>query len=147
MSLIAMNSLPRPVCRRKVLLAALVFLAFSLPLGARSQADETEARGGSKILLVVDYGDGVQKHILLPWREKMTVFAALEDASEHPRGIKFKHRGKAETVFITAIDDCENEGSGRNWTYRVNDKGATQSCGIASLADGDSVLWKFSASR
>lgn len=139
--------LGRALARRAVLLAFLA-LCGSLLLAPTLQAGDGEnAEGGAKVSLVIDYGDGVQKRITLPWKKSMTVFNALEAAAKHPRGIDFKSRGKGETLFVTAIDDCENEGSGRNWTYRINDKSATESCGIAELSAGDVVLWKFASYR
>jgi uncharacterized 2Fe-2S/4Fe-4S cluster protein (DUF4445 family) len=101
----------------------------------------------SKVVLVVDYGDGVQKRIAIEAKERMTVLDALTAAAEHPRGIKFKHRGSGETAFVTAIDDCENEGSGRNWTYRVGDKRATKSCGVQEISGGETITWSYLSSR
>jgi hypothetical protein len=136
------------VSRRKVLavLVSALFLALPISGGAHAAEDE-KAEETRTVSLVIDYGDGVQKHVSLPWKEGMTVLDALEAAAKHPRGIKFKSRGKGETAFVSAIDDLENEGSGRNWTYRVNDKPATKSCGVAELAAGDVALWRFRASR
>jgi hypothetical protein len=97
------------------------------------------------IRLTIDYGDGVEKSFVkLEWKEKMTVFDALQAAKKHERGIKLKHTGSGETVFIVAIDDLENEGQGgRNWRYSVNDQGARVSAGVAELKAGDTVVWRF----
>ena len=96
------------------------------------------------VRLTIDYGDGVQKVFSgLPWKEEATVFAALEAAAKHPRGIKFEHRGRGATTLITSIDDLKNEGRGRNWLYEVNDKLGETSCAIAELKPGDAVLWRF----
>jgi Domain of unknown function (DUF4430) len=97
------------------------------------------------VRLTIDYGDGVQKtFVALEWTEKMTVFDALEAAQKHPRGIKVKHTGAAETIFITAIDDLTNEGrGGRNWRYTVSDQPARTSAGVAELKAGAAIVWRF----
>jgi hypothetical protein len=97
------------------------------------------------VRLTIDYGDGVQKTFTaLEWTEKMTVLGALQAAEKHPRGIKIKHTGAGETVFITAIDDVANEGrGGRNWRYTVSDQPARTSAGVAELKAGDTILWRF----
>jgi len=97
------------------------------------------------VRLTIDYGDGVQKTFsALEWKDKMTVFDALEAAEKHVRGIKVKHTGAGETVFITAIDDAVNEGrGGRNWRYTVNDERASTSAGVAEVKAGDTILWRF----
>lgn len=97
------------------------------------------------VRLTIDYGDGVQKSFAaLEWTEKMTVFDALQAAEKHPRGIKVKHTGAGETVFITAIDDLANEGrGGRNWRYTVSDQPAKTSAGVAVLKAGDAIMWRF----
>ncbi|MFO0902437.1 MAG: DUF4430 domain-containing protein [Pirellulales bacterium] len=107
-----------------------------------ARADEGAAK--STIELTIDYGDGVQKRFpRLPHRTGMTVLDALQDAQKLPRGIRFEHRGSGETAFVSKIDDLANEGRGKNWTYRVNDKRADRSCGVYPLVAQDRVLWKF----
>ncbi len=121
-------------------LAALLLFAAAGPLVAEEP--------GNVVSLVVDYGDGVQKHFTqLEWREKMTVEDALNQAAAHPRGIRIETRGRADTAFLTAIDDVKNEGSGRNWLYKVNGEKADRSIGIMPLSAGDAVLWEFRAFR
>ena len=97
------------------------------------------------VRLTIDYGDGVQKTFpRIEWKEKLTVFAALQAAAKHPRGIKLEHSGSGESTFIKAIDDCENEGQGgRNWRYSVNGEGGRISAGIAEVKAGDEILWRF----
>jgi len=100
------------------------------------------------VRMVVDYGDGVEKHFTaLKWKDGMTVMDALVAAKEHARGIQFTFRGKESTAFLTDIDGLENEGSGKNWIFRVNDKLATKSFAVTSLKAGDTVLWKFGEYR
>ena len=102
-------------------------------------ADETEI-----VRLVIDYNDGVEKHFnAIAWESGMTVMDAMLAAKKHPRGISFEYKGKGATALLTKIDDAENEGRGRNWLYRVNDKPADRSMGIFELKAGDTVLWKF----
>lgn len=118
------------------------FLVFGLSLIAALAAAETPKENTVK--LTIDYGDGVQKvFVALPWKEKLTVFGALEAAAKHPRGIKVAHQGAGETLFVTAIDDRKNEGRGRNWLYEVNGKLGNKSAGVYELSAGDSVLWRF----
>jgi hypothetical protein len=100
------------------------------------------------VRLIVDYGDGVQKHFTaLPWRAEKTVLDAMKAAQEHPRGVKLQYRGSGATAFLTQIDDVKNEGSGRNWVYRVNDQLADRSFAVFQLKAGDTVLWKFEKGR
>jgi hypothetical protein len=110
--------------------------------GAAAAQAEPQAQ---TVKLTIDYGDGVQKTFLnLEWKEKLTVFGALQAAEKHPRGIKVEHSGSGETTFIKAIDDAANEGQGgRNWRYSVNDEGGRTSAGIAELKPGDRILWRF----
>ena len=116
---------------------------FTARASAAQPAQEKEAAKDT-VKLVFDYGDGVQKQFAtLPWTKEMTVLGALEAAAKHPRGIKFSHQGKDETVLVTAIDDQKNEGRGRNWLYEVNGKLGDRSCAVMPLKSGDSVLWRF----
>lgn len=125
--------------RRGVL--GLLLLLFAAPVLAADDAPPT-------VKVVIDYGDGVQKHFTaLPWREGMTVRDALHAAQKHPRGVKFQERGSGATAFLTQLDDLKNEGGGRNWIYRVNDQLADRSFAVFPLQVGDAVLWKFEKSR
>ena len=122
------------------------FLVFLATIALASPAIAEPPKEGAKetVKLVIDYGDGVQKVFAsVPWTKETTVFAALEAAAKHPRGIKFVHQGKGETVLVTAIDDLKNEGRGRNWLYEVNGKLGDRSCAVMPLKAGDSVLWRF----
>ena len=51
------------------------------------------------------------------------------------------------TALLTKIDDLKNEGRGRNWLYRVNDKLADRSFGVFELKKRDTILWKFAQYR
>lgn len=131
---------PVPISSRRLWLLAALFLSVaSLPVHVSSAEPETKS-----VRLVVDYGDGVEKHFTsLPWKAGLTVLDALHAASRHPRGLKFQHRGAGATAFVSQIDDVANEGRGRNWVYRVNGKLGDRSCALAELAAGDVVLWRF----
>jgi hypothetical protein len=125
------------------LAAALAFIGTAAGAG-----DEPPAPPAKSVQLTIDYGDGVQKvFVALPWKEKMTVFAALELAAEHPREVKFKHQGTGERILVTAIDDLKNEGRGNNWLYEVNGKLADRNAGVFELKPGDAVLWRFGKYR
>ena len=121
------------------LLIALLGLALSVP-GARGQ----EPAAKNTVRLTIDYGDGVQKVFTgLSWEEGATVFAALQAATKHPRGIKMTHQGSGPTTLVTAIDDLKNEGRGRNWLFEVNGKLGEMSCAVVEVKSGDAVLWRF----
>ena len=129
-----------------------LLLVFSLVLASTVPAQRCQAaddKPAPKTLrMVLDYGDGVEKHFTkLAWSKGMTVLDALVAASKHPRGIKIQYRGKGATAFLTKIDDLENEGFTRNWVYRVNNKLAERSFGIFTLKPGDTILWKFGEYR
>ncbi|MBC7853084.1 MAG: DUF4430 domain-containing protein [Pirellulaceae bacterium] len=130
-----------------VLVAALAFGA-ALTASTATAEPPPEQAVKETVKLVIDYGDGVQTQFAeLPWTKETTVLAALEAAAKHPRGIKFTHQGKGETVLVTAIDDQKNEGRGRNWLYEVNGKLGDRSCAVMPLKSGDSVLWRFGKYR
>lgn len=133
--------------RRQYIVGCLLAVAVSWMVHSRSRADEpTQEPGAAKdtIKFTVDYGDGVQRQFTaLPWKKETTVLTALEAAAKHPRGIRFTHQGKGETLLVTAIDDLKNEGRGRNWLYEVNGKLGDRSCAVMPLQAGDSVLWRF----
>jgi hypothetical protein len=132
---------PRP------LLLVVVTLAFSTAaFSQKAHAEPPKEPEAAKetVKLVIDYGDGVQKVFAsVPWTKETTVFTALEASSKHPRGFKFTHQGKGETVLVTAIDELKNEGRGKNWLYEVNGKLGDRSCAVMPLKAGDSVLWRF----
>ena len=121
----------------------LLISLLAAPTSARSA--EPPPQVDEPVRLIIDYGDGVQKHFTqLPWRQEMTVLDALLLAHKHPRGIRLEYRGKAATAMVTGIDDLTNQGGqGRNWIYRVNREPGSRSCGIQPLEAGDTVLWKF----
>lgn len=129
----------RSTTQRGLLIVLLILLASPILL-----ADEAALT----VRVVIDYSDGVQKHFTaIPWREGMTVRDALLAAQEHRRGVKFQERGSGATAFLTQLDDLKNEGSGRNWIYRVNGQIADRSFAVYRLEAGDTVLWKFEKSR
>jgi hypothetical protein len=104
----------------------------------------SSAHAAETVKLVIDYGDGTEKHFTrLEWKEGLTVLAATQLAEKHARGVKLKIRGSGETAFVTQIDDVANEGRERNWVFRVNGKLGDRSSGIYKLSAGDTVLWRF----
>lgn len=121
-----------------------------LLLGVASWAQAPRA-GTKSVRLVIDYSDGVQKQFVLPWKQDMTVFDAMNLAQANPHGIKFTYEGPTpDKYFLTQIDDVKNEGSGsgkRNWLYSVNAVTADKSFGIYKLKAADRVSWKFSTSH
>lgn len=129
-------SLPRP---------AVPLLAVLVLLGAA--AAFAQQNGRQTVRLIVDYGDGVEKHFTaLRWTEGTTVLDAMRRAQASPHGIRFEHTGDGASAFLTKIDDLENEGGGaeaKNWVFRVNGKLATKSFGIFQLKPNDVVKWRF----
>ncbi len=137
-----------PMRNRVFLVAAgsFCFVACLTFFSTPCSADDPDAE---YVRLVVDFGDGVEKHFTqLDWRDKMTVFDAMQSARQHPRGISFVHRGKGATLLLTQIDDVKNQGSsGKNWIYRVNSKVGDRSIAIYPVKSGDTILWKFETYR
>lgn len=108
------------------------------------QVRAADERADSTVRLVIDYGDGVEKHFTqIRWRPEQTVLDLLLQAQKHPHGITFKHRGSGGTSFVYEIDDVKNEGQGRNWVFSINGDLADRSCGICPVKAGDRILWKF----
>lgn len=130
------------------LVAATLALVGALQSAGRAAPPAPAQAAEPTVELTIDYGDGVQKRFVgLPHKAGGTVLDALEAARRHPRGITFEQRGRGETAFLTRIDDLANEGRGKNWTYRVNDKPGDRSCGVYPLEAGDRVVWKFGVYR
>lgn len=133
--------------RGNAVYVAIVGLTFAVSVLPRQMLAADES--AKTVSLVVDYGDGVQKHFTaLEWREKMTVLEAVRQAEKHARGIKCEVRGSGETAFLVKIDDIKNEGGGgRGWLFRVNGKLGDRSLGVFPIQAGDAVLWKFEKYR
>jgi hypothetical protein len=132
----------RRMTRRVLLLTALAFIGVCT---AVNDPPALAQEAAASVRLTIDYGDGAQKSFTeLRWKEKMTVFDALQAAEKHSHGIKVAFTGRGESVFITSIDDVANEGAnGRNWRYSVNDQPARSSAGVMEVKAGDSIMWRF----
>lgn len=117
----------------------------SISGGPLSAAEPTAKRDPPTVKLIVDFGDGSQKHFTqLTWEQGMTAWNALQKAQKHPRGIRVQSRGEGDTLLVTQIDDAANEATtGLNWIYRVNDKLGDRSAGITVVQPGDIVLWRL----
>jgi len=105
-----------------------------------------EPAAAPTIKLIVEYGDGVEKHFLLPWQQGMTVLDATKQAAASPHGIKFESTGGGATAFLAQIDDVKNQGGGsgkKNWLYWVNGEQGKAGFGARKLEPGDSARWKF----
>ena len=128
--------------RATILLGCSVALMMSLTSStARPQETTTKQL---EIQLTIDYGDGFQKRFTkLKWSKGMSVMGALEAASRHKRGIRPRHRGTGDRVFIYQIDDLENEAGGRAWLFYVNEKQGDRSAAVYPLKAGDTILWEF----
>jgi hypothetical protein len=120
----------------------ILYLASTRAIGAAQATAEHTVR------VIIDYGDGVQKHFTaLPWKKDMSVLDAMNDAKASSHGIAFQHTGSGATAFLTKIDDLQNEGGGgkRNWIFWVNTTLGDKSFGVYKLEPSDVVLWKFSS--
>jgi hypothetical protein len=116
------------------------------PAGADGGASVAGQPTDESVTVKVDFSDGAQKQIAVPWRAEMTVLDAIRAAEKHPRGIACKVRFSGESAFVDAIDGLSNQGGGagaKNWVYRVNGDFAHDSCGIHKLKPADVVLWNF----
>lgn len=116
-------------------------------VAATEKATQESAQGDQQaqhVELTIDYGDGVEKRFqALPFKPGLTILGLMDAASQHPRGIKFEYRGQGETAFLKSIDGVANEGRGRNWIFRVNDKLGETSFAVQALRAGDKVAWRF----
>lgn len=124
-----------------------VALAATTQPPAPSPKTEKSGAAVTHVRLVIDYGDGVQKHfVALDHRPGMTVLDALLAARAHARGILVEHSGSGATALVRRIDDLKNQGGageGRNWQFWVNDTYATAGAGATKLEPGDVVRWVF----
>lgn len=112
--------------------------------GPAAEPTDSPPDAKASVRMIVDFGDGFQKqYSTVPWREGLTVLDALQWCTRHARGITVKARGSGATAFVSQIDDLANEGTGRNWVFRINGAIGTRSCGIATVKAGDAILWKF----
>ena len=76
----------------------------------------------------------------------MTVLDVLKAAQEHSHGISFSVRNSGETAMVTKVDDLTNQKGApdaKNWIFWINGRMGDESCGIAEVHAGDTVLWKF----
>ena len=123
-----------------------VALAVTTQPPTRTPHAEKPAAAGH-VKLVIDYGDGVQKHfVALDHKPGMTVLDALLAAKSHARGIQIEHSGSGATALVRRIDDLKNQGGAgesRNWQFFVNEKYATAGAGATILRPGDLVRWVF----
>jgi hypothetical protein len=132
--------------RPRVIVALVAVVAW---LGWAVLAGEQPAPPGSIVRLVVDYGEGVEKHYTaLPFAAGMTVEGALKAASglAAPRGLSFEAKGEGERCLLLSIDGLKNEGGGkgaRNWLYWINGTPGDRSFAVATMAAGDTATWRF----
>jgi len=116
----------------------------SPPAKASSLAAE-----GKTVKLVIDYGDGVEKHFpSLAWREGLTVLEAMRLTSANARGLRFNtwNNATGDAAFVEQIDGFKNEGGAahaKNWTFKINGKRGQVGAGVQALHEGDVVVWKF----
>jgi hypothetical protein len=133
--------------KRIGLTSTVVALAIAILVSLESLGSGIQPISEHSVRLIIDYGDGVQKHFTaLPWKKDMTVLDAMSEAKAKSHGITFQHNGSGATAFLTKIDDLQNEGGAgkRNWIFWVNTNLGDKSSGVYKLDPSDVVLWKFS---
>ena len=121
-------------------------LLVTMPPVPAAGADDTATTtvAARTVKLIVDYGDGVEKHFTsIAWRDAMTVQDVTIAATKVARGIQIKQRGRKATAFLSQIDDLANQATGKSWIYRVNGKLADRSFGVHAVAAGDVITWSF----
>ena len=139
------------IVSRRWCLCGLTLVALGALAAIQASGGPDEPKPVHAVRLIVDYGDGVQKHFTaIAWRKDMTVFDAMSQAKASPHGIMFQHTGSGSTAFLTRIDDLQNQGGGsgkHNWLFWVNTKLGDKSFGEYKLEPSDVVMWKFSAQK
>lgn len=110
-------------------------------VAAPPSADAT----GKTVSLVIQFDAGRKREFdAIAWHPGMTVDDLMTAASRLPHGITYSVGGDHEMMMLGVIDGVVNEwGSGRNWTYKVNDVPADRSLAVYELQPGDRVLWTF----
>ena len=117
------------------------------PASGAVSKDGAQAPAVSIVRMVIDYGNGVEKHYTrVPHREGMTVLDVMEFAKTLKPGLSFEYSGRNRTALLRSIDGLANQGGGsesRNWVFRVNGALADKSFAIYRLQSGDVVLWRY----
>ena len=113
----------------------------SREVAAPSPADAT----GKTVSLVIQFDAGRERTFdAIAWHPGMTVDDLMTAASRLPHGFTYSVSGDHEMMLLGIIDGVANEwGSGRSWTYKVNDVPADRSLAVYELQPGDRVLWTF----
>ncbi len=127
-------------------LRALIVVLAALPLAF---AGEPASPPVLSVRLVIDYGEGVEKHFnTIAWSDGMTVASAMASAKmlPPPRGLAFESKGEGERGLLLSIDGLANQGGGkgtRNWLFWVNGQPGDKSFAIVPLKAGDVATWRF----
>src|SRR6185503_11243274 len=110
-------NVPNPM-RRTIVTSLVGIMLSTLGVALLPAPGNAQSSGEHTVRVIIDYGDGVQKHFTaLPWKKDMTILDAMNEAKASPHGITFQNTGSGSTAFLTKIDDLQNEGGGgkRNW--------------------------------
>lgn len=130
------------------LFASVLAIFASFPLLNIASAENPPA---ATVRLIIDYGDGVEKHFnSIPWSDDLTVGSLMDSLSRTapPRGLAYAARGDGERAMLISIDGLAGEGAGkdkRNWLFWVNDTPGDRSFAVAALKSGDTVAWRFAS--
>lgn len=130
------------------LIGALGGMPSHLPAAGNTAFQDKDNENESITLVIrwtTDQGKTSKKKTIkdIPFQKKMTVLDVMKYAAGKKK-IKFSHRGKNETAFLTEIDGIKNQGArGDNWIFRVNDMLGKKSFGVTEIQPGDSVSWTF----
>lgn len=90
-------------------------------------------------LVMVDYGNGVEKKFWGSSKMNKSAWDTLQQASAH----SFLEVDVAEDFYPASIDKKQNGENGKNWTLYVNKKRIFASPIEVRINSGDEVLWKF----
>jgi|SRR5579863_730290 len=111
------------------------------------------AQAPQTIHLTVNYNDGIEKRFTLPFKQGMTVFDAMTEATATQHGLafacdpKYPCNGSPNNGFLTSIDDVKGQGSSKYWALFVNDIYADKGFGTCKLHPNDEVVWKFGSTN
>lgn len=113
-------------------------------LDAQRSVDSAGEVVAGTVQLQVDFsGEKKNMSVKVPCSADSTVFQILQRA-QNQGDLDFDSQGSGGTAFVHSIDGVMNSGRrGKNWTFRVNEQLAKESCGSLAVVPGDVIEWKF----
>ena len=116
-----------------------VFLAFLILILVLPLSAGVKLRKGEGFVVVVDYGNGVERKFWGSSKIKSTAWDTLQQASAH----SFLEVDAAKDFHPVSIDQKENGEDGKRWVLYVNNERIFISPIEVKIDSGDEVLWKF----